>query len=456
MFLIASDLKRMQVWVPVRETDIGQIHKGQTALFRAEAYPRDTFLGTVSQIRLNAAMVQNVVSYTVEIEFDNADEKLLPYMTAEVEFEVAKHKNVLLVPNPALRWRPQASQMATDAREALAKILAANRKKDGKERGIVWIEDKGLVRPVAVRLGISDGHVTELLDGELAEGKPVVIGMEVPPPGDGRGAAPAASKGQREYTLLVQPGVMGSGGLQWGTGGVLTLTVADAEAIAKHCSLAQAIAPIVRSRNQVVYGKRSWVPQYIYGTTPNYLEVRNWQDLGKGETFTDKDVRNQNKVCVIGKTIVQELFQGEDPIGKEIWVKNTALKVVGVLAAKGANAWGLDQDDIILAPWTVVKNEINAPGDGKTPEADPTAPNALSNLYPGSPADAPSEKSGKSISVQYIVVRIAGPEHAAEAIMQITALLRQQHHTGDGKADDFSIRDVGETERALENLNKKP
>jgi HlyD family secretion protein len=456
VFLIASDLKRMQVWAPVNETDIGHVHKGQSVQFRVEAYPKELFHGTVNQVRMNATMVQNVITYTVEINFDNADEKLLPYLTAEVEFEVAKHKNVLLIPNAALRWRPQASQMAPDARDALGKILEANRKKDGNERGIVWIENKGLVRPVAMRLGISDGHITELLEGDIAEGKPVVIGTRVPTPGDGRGAAPAAGKGNGEYTLLVQPGMMSSAGVQFGAGSVTTLTVADAEAIAKHCPTVKAVASLVRSRNQAVYQKRSWVPLYIYGTTPAFLEIRDRQELAKGEPFADKDVRNNSKVCLIGQTLVQELFQGEDPIGKEIWVKNTALKVVGVLARKGPNLMGLDQDDIIVAPWTIVKYRINAPGDGKTPEANTAAPNTLSNLYPANPADSPADNSGKNASVDQIVVGITGPEHAAEAIKEITALLRQRHHTGDGKADDFSVRDMGEMERMMENLKKKP
>jgi hypothetical protein len=205
----------------------------------------------------------------------------------------------------------------------------------------------------------------------------------------------------------------------------------------------------VRSRNQAVYQKRSWVPLYIYGSTPAFLEIRNWQELAKGEPFTDKDVRNGNKVCVIGQTIAQELFEGADPIGKEIWVKNTALKVVGVLARKGPNQMALDQDDIVLAPWTVVKYRIN--NDAK-PEAANTATNTLSNLYP---ADVPKDDYSKNASVDQIVVQIAGPEHAAEATKEIAALLRQRHRTGDGKADDFSVRDMGEMERALENLKKK-
>jgi HlyD family secretion protein len=437
LFLIASDLKRMQVWVAVRESDIGQIHKGQAAKFRLEAYPKEAFHGVVSQIRLNATMAQNVVTYTVELNCDNTGGKLIPYLTAEVEFEVAKHKNVLLVPNASLRWRPQASQIAPETRESLAKILAANRKKDSSENGIIWSEEKGRVHPVAVRLGISDGHVTEVLDGDLAESEAVVIGTRIQAPNEGRGAAPTKGNARGEYTLLVRPGTMSSSGVVFGASSNTTLTTADAEAISKHCPTATAVAPVVRSRNQAVYQKRSWVPLYIYGTTPAFLEIRNWQELAKGEPFSDKDVRNGNKVCLIGQTIAQELFEGADPIGKEIWIRNISLRVVGVLARKGANGMGLDQDDIILAPWTTVRNQIETPSDA----ANPTPPNA---------------NPVKSAGIDLIVVQIAGPEHAAGAIKEITALLRQRHGTGDGKADDFSVRDMGEMERALENLKKKP
>ena len=111
LFLIAKDLKRMQVWVSVNEADVGSIHPGQPVSFTVDAYPGKIFRGEVGKIRLNATMTQNVVTYTVEVITDNSSGKLLPYLTANAQFELSQHNNVLLVPNAALRWCPQPEQV---------------------------------------------------------------------------------------------------------------------------------------------------------------------------------------------------------------------------------------------------------------------------------------------------------------------------------------------------------
>jgi HlyD family secretion protein len=129
LFLIARDLTRMQLWASVNEADIGQIHPGQAVQFTVDAFPRTTFRGEVSQIRLNANMTQNVVTYTVVVTTDNSSGRLLPYMTANVKFEVAQREKVLLIPNAAIRWKPQPNQVVTDAREAFMK---ASRRREGR------------------------------------------------------------------------------------------------------------------------------------------------------------------------------------------------------------------------------------------------------------------------------------------------------------------------------------
>ena len=112
-------------------------------------------------------------------------------------------------------------------------------------------------------------------------------------------------------TLLVLPGTASSGGVSFGTGSVQTLTPDDADAIARRVpGRAAPWRPVVRARTQVVYGNRNWVPVYIYGTTPAFLDVRDWEQLAEGEPFTDRDVRNGSTVCLIGQTLVRELFQG--------------------------------------------------------------------------------------------------------------------------------------------------
>ena len=117
LFLIARDLTKMQVWASVNEADIGSIHPGQPVTFTVDALPGKTFQGVVGKIRLNATMTQNVVTYTVEVNTDNSSGVLIPYLTANLKFIVSERKNVLLVPNAALRWIPQPDQVAPSAQQ---------------------------------------------------------------------------------------------------------------------------------------------------------------------------------------------------------------------------------------------------------------------------------------------------------------------------------------------------
>ena len=157
----------------------------------------------------------------------------------------------------------------------------------------------------------------------------VIAMMEI-----GRGSSSAiqrtiASMGANN--LIILPGTASSGGVSFGGGSVMTLTPEDSEAILAEAPAVSAAAPIVRARTQVIYGNRNWVPIFIYGTTPAYLDVREWA-LAEGEPFTDRDVRNASKVCLIGQRLVRELFQGESPVGKEVRVQNVPFKVIGVLS----------------------------------------------------------------------------------------------------------------------------
>jgi HlyD family secretion protein len=188
LFLIAKDLTRMQVWASVNEADIGQIHRGQAVRFTVDAFPGQNFKGAVRQVRLNATMTQNVVTYTVEISTDNSDGKLLPYMTANLQFEISQRKDVLLVPNAALRWLPQPQQVGAQFREEFEKIQRrkANSgdkpapgqpvEKEARSSPVVWAEDGGQVRPVHVKPGLSDGQMTEITGPDVSEGMEVVIG----------------------------------------------------------------------------------------------------------------------------------------------------------------------------------------------------------------------------------------------------------------------------------------
>ena len=197
--LIAKDLRKMDVWASVNEADIGKIHAGQAVRFTVDAFPNETFLGKVKQIRLNASMTQNVVTYTVVVGTDNSNMKLLPYLTANLQFEVESRVGALCVPNAALRWKPRAALAASEFRDALE---AAKSERDGKEqrkpraaddskegrakrtwkshedRGRIWVKAGELVRPIDVRTGITDGAATEISGEGVQEGLEVVVGEE--------------------------------------------------------------------------------------------------------------------------------------------------------------------------------------------------------------------------------------------------------------------------------------
>lgn len=174
LFLIAKDLRRMQVWASVNEADIGRIRVDMPVQFTVDAYPGEVFRGKVSQIRLNATMTQNVVTYTVVVATDNPDGRLLPYLTANVQFEADKRSDVLLVPNAALRWKPQESQIAP---AALNSARLSAEPTDAQDRGCLWtVAAGGLVEPLEVVVGTSDGKMTEVSGNGVKEGLQVVVG----------------------------------------------------------------------------------------------------------------------------------------------------------------------------------------------------------------------------------------------------------------------------------------
>jgi ABC-type antimicrobial peptide transport system permease subunit len=246
----------------------------------------------------------------------------------------------------------------------------------------------------------------------------------------------------------------------------MTLTPQDSEAILAESPAVRAATPIVRTRTQVVYENRNWVPLYIYGTTPAYLEVREWS-LAAGEPFTDRDVRNANKVCLIGERLVRELFQGESPLGKEVRVQNVPFKVVGVLNSKGANMMGMDQDDILLAPWTTIKFRVTgssvanvnqsataSSGLGTSQQANasnPLYPNSQNTPYPlpSATQTADTPLPVRFINVDQILAAARSTEEIPSAIRQITQLLRERHRIHPDEPEDFNIRDMTETTRAL-------
>ena len=184
LFLLAKDLRRITVWISVNEADVGSIYPGQPVTFTVDAFPNREFKGEVGKIRLNATMTQNVVTYTVEVNTNNDDGKLLPYLTANAKFITGKREDVLLVPNAALRFLPQPDQIVPEARKKRHAADGGRREKRGdsepagptRSHGTLWVQQGRLVRPVPVNVGLTDGAFTEITGKEVTEGMAVVTG----------------------------------------------------------------------------------------------------------------------------------------------------------------------------------------------------------------------------------------------------------------------------------------
>ena len=311
---------------------------------------------------------------------------------------------------------------------------------------------RNLLRATLTTLGIIIGIAAVIAMMELGRGSAKAIERTI------------ASIGANN--LLIVPGAASSGDASLGTGTAMTLSPQDAEAILLEVPAVRAAAPIVRAKSLVVYGNRNWAPNFIYGTTPAFLDVRDWS-ISEGEIFTESDVRNVNKVCVIGLRLAQEFFARESPIGKEVRIQNVPFKVIGVLATKGANMMGADQDDILLAPWTTIKFHVNGSSFGGANQvANPSSGsktaqsiNSLSQLYPNlqsSPYPLPSETAAlntpmitRFINVDQILASVRSTGEIQGASEKISKILRELHRIRPDKPDDFYIRDMTESSRAL-------
>ncbi len=329
--------------------------------------------------------------------------------------------------------------------------------------GLAWLRLQWMVRTALHGLSRNIMRAALTTLGIVIGVAAVIAMMEI-----GRGSSSAiqstiASMGANN--LMILPGAAASGGVSFGGGSSMTLTPQDAEAILNEAPAVKGAVPMVRARTQVIYGNRNWVPSFIYGTTPGWLAVREW-GLAEGDMFTNQDVRNASKVCVLGQRLVRELFQGEDPIGKEIRVQNVSFRVVGVLTAKGANMMGMDQDDVLIAPWTTIKFRVtgssaataNQSASGSAAGTSTTV-NSLSQIYPNQQNKLYPEQSAiqqadtpqpvRFINVDQILTAGRSTAEIPAAIKQITRILRERHRIGPGEPDDFNIRDMTEMTKAL-------
>ncbi len=297
------------------------------------------------------------------------------------------------------------------------------------------------MRSVLTALGIIIGIAAVIVMMEIGQGSASAIRNNI------------ASMGAD--IIMVMPGTASSAGVSFGSGSVVTLTAEDAEALQQEAPAVKVAVPVVRARAQIVAGSKNWVPMRIEGTSEAYLDARNWRELSEGEAFTEKDVRNASKVCLLGQTVAKELFGEESAVGKEVRIQNVSFRVIGVLSAKGANMMGMDQDDLVLAPWTTIKYRV-AGSSGETSASAGSSssaggasfyPNTAVNFYP--PAAATGALQRRFANVDQLLISARSTAHMQAATAQITAILRERHRIRPGEPDDFSIRDMGEISKAL-------
>lgn len=220
----------------------------------------------------------------------------------------------------------------------------------------------------------------------------------------------------------------------------ITISRHDVQAVAEQCSAVQVAAPLFYANLQLVRGNRRWSPNFSLGTSPAYLNARNWDDLEIGQSFTDQHVNDAAKVCIIGNTVAEQLFGTEYPIGQEIRANGVSLRVVGVLSPKGGDVIGNDQDDIVIGPWTTFKFRVN----GTTNDA-PKA-RTFADLLP--PMQVASTRvSAYRESIHQIYVQAKSSEEVALAREQITQLLSERHNVDPAGA--YRINDITEVSKVV-------
>ena len=210
--------------------------------------------------------------------------------------------------------------------------------------------------------------------------------------------------------LMIESGSSTSGGSHMGAGTTATLTVGDAKAIETEIPEVKNVAPMIRGTAQVVYGNQNWSTG-ITGTSPEMIEIRGWT-LSSGRPFTEQELDGAAKVCVLGKTVADNLFGGIDPVGQIVRIKKIPFTVAGVLTPKGQTTWGQDQDDLIFVPLTTAQRQL------------------FGQTFPG--------------MVRNIAVQAWGPDEVKQVETQINELLRQRHRIQPHQDDDFSVRDLTE------------
>ena len=217
--------------------------------------------------------------------------------------------------------------------------------------------------------------------------------------------------------LIVTPGSSSQGGVSQGAGTFNRITVEDAEKLKNEGTLFAAVSPVVMTRTQVIGGGNNW-RTLINGVSTDFQTIRDWQ-VQSGTFFSDVDLRSMRKVAVIGSTVATNLFAGGDPVGSQIQIRNVPFTIVGVLATKGQNAGGQDQDDVVLVPHTTAQNRLS----GNT-------------------------------RIGQILVSASSPDEIPAAQDEVKAIMRESHRIADGDDDDFTVRNQTEIANAAQGTTK--
>ena len=219
--------------------------------------------------------------------------------------------------------------------------------------------------------------------------------------------------------LYVMSGSMNTGGMRGGAGTSQTLIPEDADAIERECPAVRAVSPGVRANGQLVFGNQNWVASsQIQGTNEKFPDIRLWP-VANGDFFTEGDVRTAARVCVVGKTVADNLFSGSDPVGLTMRIRNLPFRVIGILSTKGQNQYGQDQDDTVIVPYTTVQKKM------------------LSQTH-----------------INQIMVSAISPSATFTAEKQITELLRQRHKLGPNQENDFFVRNLTDVAEAADQSSK--
>ena len=220
--------------------------------------------------------------------------------------------------------------------------------------------------------------------------------------------------------IIVLPGSTTASGIRLGSGATQNLTRSDAEAIKQECSAVATTAPILNGSAQIIYGNSNW-PSIVFGTDENMLEVREWT-LASGRNFYDQEIRSAAKICLLGQTVVDNLFGNDDPLHKTVRIKKVPFVVIGVLAPKGQSMLGQDQDDIVYVPVSSAQR------------------NLFGRWFPG--------------TVRSIMVKARSTEELDRAEQQIKELLRQRHRIGPDQEDDFTVRNLTQMMQMAEQASR--